>query len=133
MNVLEATITGIESSNHLSLVDLQVQGDPVAVVIVETEDTADYLKAGNRVAVTFKETEVALSRDPSVSISLRNRFSCTVVRINEGRILTAIDVDYKGTPIQSIMTTRSARELSLAPGDKVTALVKTNELSLIQR
>lgn len=133
MNVLEATITGIESSNHLSLVDLQVQGDPVTVVIVETEDTADYLKQGNRVAVTFKETEVALSAEPSVSISLRNRFSCTVVRISEGRILTAIDLDYKGTPLQSIMTTRSARELSLAPGDQVTALVKTNEVSLIQR
>lgn len=133
MNVLEATITRIESSNHLSLVDLQVQGDPVAVVIVETGDTADYLKAGNPVAVTFKETEVALSRDPSVSISLRNRFSCTVVRINEGRILTAIDLDYNGTPIQSIITTRSARELSLTPGERVTALVKTNEVSLIQR
>jgi len=133
MNVLEATITGIESSNHLSLVDLLVQGDPITVVIVETEDTADYLKPGNRVAVTFKETEVALSRESAVSISLRNRFSCTVVRISEGRILTAIDLDYRGTPLQSIMTTRSARELSLVPGNQVTALVKTNELSLIQR
>ena len=133
MNVLEATITGIESSNHLSLVDLQVQGDPVTVVIVETEDTADYLKQGNRVAVTFKETEVALSRESSVPISLRNRFACTVVGVSEGRILTAIDLDYKGTQIQSIMTTRSARELSLKPGDQVSALVKTNELSLIQR
>jgi molybdate transport system regulatory protein len=132
MNRLPGAITAIESNRHMSLVDVAVSGETFSATLLETPETAAYLRVGNPVTLLFKETEVALAKDLSGLISLRNRFVVTVQGIERGDILSAIKLDYAGHALTSIITTRAVARLQLAMGDKVEALVKANEIALME-
>ena len=132
MNRLQGKITAIQSSGHLSLVDVDVDGDSFTSIVVETAETAPYLAPGNAVLILFKETEVSLAKNLSGLISLRNRMLGVVRSIDQGALLSAVTLDYKGKSIVSVITTRSVQRLALKPGDTVEGLVKANELTLME-
>lgn len=132
MNKLKAAIINIESSEHISLVDLRVNGDIFSCVIIETPETADYLKIGNEVFILFKETEVSIGKNLSGEISLRNQIPGSIKHLERGGVLTKVILDYRGMEIGSVITTRSAEKLNLQVGDAVTGLVKANEVSIME-
>lgn len=132
MNKLRGRITAIESNDHVSLVDIEVSGDSFTATLLETPEDAPYLKVGNAVEVLFKETEVSLAKNLSGLISLRNRMQATVKLVRGGAILSEVVLDYRGQPVSSIVTTRSIRRLDIRPGDAIEALVKANEVSLME-
>lgn len=131
MNRLPATICGIETSRQISLVDLTVGEDLFSCVIIETPESASYLRIGNTVTLLFKETEVSIAKDWQGQISLRNRMAAEIRKIDGGGVLSRIVLDYQGKEIISIITTRSVRKLRLQTGDSVTAMVKANEVSIM--
>ena len=132
MNKLRGRITQIESNDHVSLVDVDVNGDSFTATLLETPDDASYLRVGNSVDVLFKETEVSLAKGLSGLISLRNRMPTTVKQVRSGVILSEVLLDYRGQTISSIITTRSISRLDIKPGDEVEALVKANEMTLME-
>ncbi len=132
MNKLKAKIVNIESSAHISLVDLEANGDLFSCVIIERPDTASYLRKGNPVHILFKETEVSIGKNLSGQISLRNRIQSTIKALNSGSVLTKLTLDYKGIEMGSIITTRSTQKLNLKVGDAVVGLVKANEISIME-
>ena len=132
MNKLRGRITRIESNNHISLVDVDVSGDSFTATLLETPEDAPYLKVGNAVDVLFKETEVSLAKGLSGLISLRNRINTTVKQVRSGVILSEVVLDYRGQAISSIITTRSIQRLDIKPGDGVEAMVKANEVTLME-
>ena len=131
MNKLTGKIVLVESSPHMSMVDIDVEGDVFSSIVLETPDTAPYLKQGGGVSLLFKETEVSLGKNLSGLISLRNRFKATIKRIERSDILTKVFLSYKNKEVVSVISSRSAQKLSLAQGDQVEWLVKTNEVSLL--
>ena len=62
MNKLQGKIINIESSEHISIVDIDVEGDLFSTVSIETPETADYLRIGKEVSMLFKETEVSIGK-----------------------------------------------------------------------
>lgn len=132
MNRLIATITAIESNDHLALVDVLAGQDTFTAMLLETPQSAPHLKVGNTVAVLFKETEVSLAKNLSGQISLRNRVRATVRQIRRGDILSEVVLDHAGQMLTSIITTRAVKRLELQEGDEVEALVKANEVSLVE-
>jgi molybdopterin-binding protein len=132
VNRLPGTITAIESNEHLSLVDVVAGQDRFTAMLMETPQNAPYLKVGNTVAILFKETEVSLAKNLSGEISLRNIIRGTVRQIRRGDILCEVLLDCNGTTLTSIITTRAIRRLELKEGDEVDALVKANEVSLME-
>lgn len=62
--------------------------------------------------------EVLLSREPQHS-SARNNFPGTVSEVATTGALAHVTVNVSGVPIVAVLTTRSADELSLAPGTEV--------------
>ena len=130
MNKLIGKVIFIESSPHMSMVDIDVDGDVFSSIVLETPASASYLKQDSRVTLLFKETEVSIGKNLSGLISLRNRFKGTVKRIEKSDILTKVFLNYKSKIIVSIISTRSAQKLGLVDGDEVEWLVKTNEVSL---
>ena len=132
MNRLRGAIVNVESSDHLSLVDVEVAGDLFTAILVGTPESVTWLKAGNIVAVLFKETEVSLAKNLSGQISLRNRIPGRIAAIRKGRLLSEVRLDYRGHPVVSVITTRSVERLELAPGDAVEGLVKANEITLLE-
>lgn len=132
MNRLPGTITAIESNDHLSLVDVLAGQDIFTAMLLETPQSAPHLKVGNAVAVLFKETEVSLAKGLSGKLSLRNRVRCIVRKIRRGDILSEVVLDCSGRALTSIITTRAVNRLELQEGDEVEALVKANEVSLVE-
>lgn len=132
MNRLNGRITNIESNGHVSLVDVEVNGDTFTAILLETPQSAPYLAVGKTVDVLFKETEVSLARELSGLLSLRNRIRGTVQQIRHGEILSEVVLDYCGKPLTSIITSRAVKRLGLQQGDEVEALIKANEVSLTE-
>ncbi|MBI1174019.1 MAG: tobe domain protein [Sideroxydans sp.] len=132
MNRLRGQITGIESNGHISLVDVAVGDDTFAAILLESPNSAPYLAVGNTVSVLFKETEVSLAKELAGLLSLRNRIRGTVRQIRHGAILSEVVLDYRGQPLTSIVTSRAVKRLELKEGDEVDALIKANEVSLME-
>lgn len=132
MNQLRGRIIAIESNDHVSLVDVEVSGDTFSAMLLETPESAPYLTIGNEVQVLFKETEVSLAKNLSGQISLRNRIKGRVRAVRSGLILSEVELDYRGQKLASIITTRSIKRLDIKQGDEVEALIKANEVSLME-
>ena len=71
----------------------------------------------------LRAEEVVLSREAHSS-SARNQFVGTISELATLGALTRVTVDVQGTPLVAALTTRSARELALAPGTSVVASFK---------
>jgi molybdopterin-binding protein len=66
-----------------------------------------------------------------VAINVRNQFRGKVKEIIEGPVVSEIDVvTPSGLVVTSVITTRSVKELNLAVGREVIALVKSTEVSI---
>ncbi len=130
MNKLTGQIVFIESSESMSMIDVNVDGDVFSAIVLETPKTAGYLKIGEIVVLLFKETEVSIAKNFSGMISLRNRIKSKIKQIETDVLLTKIVLEYGSAQIVSIISTRSAQKLELKIGDPVEWLLKTNEISL---
>lgn len=132
MNRLNGIIRAIAHNDTLSLVDVEAVGLVFSATLLETPMTAGYLRIGTKVTLLFKETEVSLARDLTGEISIRNRFGVTVTAIEPGAILSAVRLDCAGLALTSVITTRAVQRLNIRAGDRLEALVKANEMALME-
>jgi molybdopterin-binding protein len=63
-------------------------------------------------------------------ISARNQLEAEVVEVNLGDIMAHVVVRIGQSQVESVITRRSAEELALKKGDKVTAVIKSTEVML---
>jgi molybdate transport system regulatory protein len=131
MNRLSGHIDAIEAHGSVAVVDVAVaQYHFTATLLGSAEQLAGWT-IGQEVHLLFKETEVALAKNLSGQISMRNRLPGTVTALEIGQVLTRVVFDMQGMQISSVITSRSARGLQIAVGDLVEGLVKSNEISLL--
>lgn len=64
------------------------------------------------------------------AINVRNQFRGKVKAIIEGSVVSEVDVETPSGIVTSVITTRSVKDLGLAPGVEVIALVKSTEVSI---
>lgn len=133
MNVLTGRISDIQLCHDLSLVSIECSSLTLKSIIIETPDTAPYLKIGNQIDVVFKETELIISKKGEQLISLQNRFPSTIVKMNVGKLLSSISLRFEEYELNSIITTNAVKTLGLKEGMEVIAMVKTNEMMLAEK
>jgi len=63
-------------------------------------------------------------------ISARNQLQGKVLKVILGDIMAHVDVKIGKSQIESVITRRSAEELGLKKGDKVTVVIKSTEVML---
>lgn len=131
MNKLNATITGIETADYISMVNLDADGVTFCSIIIETPETASYLKVGNKVEIVFKETEVSIAKKDYSNISLSNKLPVKIIRIIKGKILSELIMDFYSNNISSIIPTHFVDREELKIGDKVYAMIKSNEIMIM--
>ena len=131
MNRITAIITNTQSSGSVTMVDLAVGDCQLSALMVEASELPAWLCKGNTVSVVFKETEVSIAKDFTGKISMRNQIECIIKSIERGQLMSIITMESKHFDVQSAITTRSVDQLQLEVGDRVTALIKANELSLM--
>lgn len=130
MNIINGIITNIESHEGMSLVKVRSYDVIFTAIVLDTPETSDYLKIENAVNVIFKETEVMISKDLTPNISVQNKLHCVIDSIQNGVILSQINLRYDQQIIKSIITRNACEQLDLKEKDTVLALIKTNEVSL---
>jgi molybdate transport system regulatory protein len=130
MNVLPGIIQEVRSEGHLSLVKIKVGDELFSSIVIDTAQTVPYLITGKAVDLLFKENEVVIAKSFSGQISMQNKFLCTIQSIEKGKLLSKLILNYYQYTITSLITTNAIEQLQCIVGDEVTAMVKTNEISL---
>jgi molybdopterin-binding protein len=132
MNKIQGIIKKVTSHDGISLVNIEVLDVLFGTVLLDTPQTCSYLEIGKKITVAFKETEVAIALPNMGDISMANQLKCKISSINNGKILSKIELTCKDKTITSIITANSSKRLNLKADDTVIALIKANEISLIE-
>ncbi|MCB0494610.1 MAG: TOBE domain-containing protein [Cyclobacteriaceae bacterium] len=130
MNSLKGKVETLNVYENLTLAKIRVGEVLVTSIVIETPETCPYLVVGKEVNVLFKENEVIIGKGDDLSISLQNRFKCTIKHIEKGILLSKLTLATQGTEIFSIITTNAVKQLELEEGMSVQAMIKTNEILL---
>ena len=131
MNKLSGNIVDIETSGNLSRVEVALSnGIKVSAVVIETPDTASYLKINNAIHVLFKETEVILSKDPEVPVSMANRIPGKISDLRVGDLFCEVSIQTPAGDIKAVINKLAWERWPLHSADQVIAMVKTNEIML---
>ena len=130
MNILKGYIESIKVNGDLSIVKVDVAGSIFSTIVIDTPQTASFLKVKNDVKIIFKETEVIIGVGDMSGISLRNKMVGTVVQIDADILLSKLTMKTEIGEISSIITSNAVKQLKIKLGMEVTAMVKTNEIIL---
>jgi molybdate transport system ATP-binding protein len=114
-NVLPAEVV----SRHSGLTRLRVGGSHI--------DCVDSGESGP-VLACIRAEDVALTREPHTS-SARNHLAGTIREITVEGALARIELDC-GFPLVALVTAQSAADMRLAPGDPISAVIKTTSVHL---
>ncbi|SHF16887.1 molybdate transport system ATP-binding protein [Kaistia soli DSM 19436] len=81
-------------------------------------------RLGTRVRVHIRARDIALAVGEPGRLSIRNRLAARVVAVSEQMSDVAVSLDVGGEPMLARVTRGAQRDLGLAPGLAVTALIK---------
>ena len=65
-----------------------------------------------------------------MKLSARNQLKGKVIAVNEGAVTTLVEIDVNGQRLVSSITVEAARELGIAEGMEITAIVKASDVIL---
>lgn len=131
MNVFSGHISDIKVSESLSMVSVRLSEHvELKAIIVETPETASYLKIENAVEVLFKETEVIISKEDTFSISIQNKVKVTIKDVTKGMLLSKLLLKSEIGDMIAILATEALDEMMLAENQEVIAMIKVNEIMI---
>jgi molybdate/tungstate transport system ATP-binding protein len=79
----------------------------------------------------LRPADLLVSRTSAPGPAPRNRLAATVLRVEHGSAVAQVHVDVSGTALAAAVTTATADELALKPGDRVEVSVKATAIHLI--
>ncbi|WP_432035716.1 TOBE domain-containing protein [Streptomyces cucumeris] len=131
-NQLPATVIAVTSGEAMATVQSRLDGGQVvtaAVTLGAVEELG--IAEGTRVTALAKATEVALATGEVSGLSIRNRLPGTVARLVLGAAMATVVITLDGGgELTAAITQDAVRDLGLVEGTRVTALIKSTELSL---
>ena len=129
MNIFDAEVKQINSVDNLNIVKFDFADITLSMMSLELNDS---VKVGTKVKLSTKPTHVAIAKDFSGEVSYSNQIPVTIIHVNNGELLSSIKMQIKDTVFESIITKESSKRMSLNVGDRVTAFIKANELSIME-
>ncbi|WP_457622434.1 hypothetical protein [Persephonella sp.] len=131
MNSVKGVISKIESDSFLSIITVKTDIGDFSVVLLETPETADYMRVGKNVNLLFKETEVEIFKNCSfLKESFLNMFDAQVESVENGKILSKILLRSGNNIFYSVIPKKSVDLLDLKQNDDINFLVRPNEITV---
>ncbi len=127
MSDLIATVLEILSCDNLHIVKFTCYTQTLSMMSL---DLSQDIKVGTKVKLIVKPTHIAIAKNFSGDVSYSNLFNSTITNIENGKLLSSIELKYFDTTLESIITLASSKRMDLKVGDSVTAFVKASELSI---
>lgn len=132
-NVFKGKVAAVHSGAVNDEVELSVEGGLSIVASITQVSTKKLgLKPGVEAIALIKASFVLLMNDAeNYLLSTRNQFAGTVSKVTPGAVNAEVLIDLpSGKSIASIVTMGSLANLGLAPGKKITAIVKASQVIL---
>ncbi|MDR3076243.1 MAG: TOBE domain-containing protein [Synergistaceae bacterium] len=122
-------ITGGAINDEIE-VALDGSGTRITAVITSASVKKLGLEPGRKVVVLIKAPWVILTEESGdVMFSARNQFPGTIVSVEDGAVNAEIALKLDGgESMTAIITEGSTKNLGLAPGSRVTALIKASHV-----
>jgi len=130
MNRIPATVRSIEAHEGVSIVTFAAEDRVLKMMALKIEGS---LVQGSRVILGAKASSVALAKPPLGELSIANRLHVTVERIIAGRLLCSLRLRFGDTALESVITLDSAKRMKIVEGEKLIALIKSSELSILEQ
>ncbi len=124
LNRLKGRIISIQSSQHLSLVNVEIGGDSLHFLLLEKLIET----VGSEVDLVFKESEVILSKEAIHSTA--NICKGLISKIEEGEVLTYVTLLHNGIEIAALVPTATFILMGCKTGDGVYWIISPSEISL---
>ncbi|WP_345988978.1 TOBE domain-containing protein [Sulfurimonas sp. HSL1-2] len=131
-NQIKGTVTEVIGGAVNSEVVMDVAGTPLKAIITKEAVTDMGLAAGSEVYAIIKASFVMIAKEKPGKISTRNVIETTVSDIIEGPVSCELKLAMGGTTLTAIITEEAAKDLGVAKGDTVYALVKASSIILAQ-
>lgn len=130
MNQVEARITKIDSVDNITIVSFDVGTQHMKMMALEIPAS---IAVGTRVILGAKATNIALAKTRQEEISISNQLEAVIEHIEMGALLCSVSFMFEDVSWESVITRDSALRMELKVGEKIVALVKSSELSMIER
>ena len=132
-NAFLGKVTGVKRGAVSAEVTLALSGGDTIVAIITNESVGNLgLSKGKEAYALVKASSVILGKDlHDARISARNVLCGTILKLTEGPVNEDVTVQLSGgNTLTSVITSESARKLSLAVGDHVCAVIKASSVIL---
>jgi len=126
MNILNAVLTSVTSSEHLSILTVSVGEDNFHLLLAEQ----CHESIGEPLKLAFKETEIILTK--TYTATTANIYRAVVTHISKGNVLSQISLNYHDTAINALVPTLRFDTLDIHEGDEVCWMVSPSEISLLR-
>lgn len=124
MNLIHAKIQNILSEQSLSITQLDFAGHTLKMMSLSLSE----LKSGDKVILSVKPTNVAIGKSFFGNVSYSNQFRAKIIKIDNGKLLSSIKLEFEKSIIESIITLDSAKKMDLKVDDEVTIFIKASDL-----
>lgn len=127
MSQIIAKVSQIQKEQNLHIVKFDFEGTALKMMSL---DLNDKIKIGTKVALNIKPTHMALARDFSGEVSYSNKIQAKVIKVDNGKLLSSIELQVHDVVLESVITSDSSKRMNIKMDDELTILVKASELSI---
>jgi len=130
LNKLQGAITAITTKDQFAMVSLVVKNQIFRAIVINVNAINPNLVIGQNVNILFKETDVTLSREIPVHISIDNQIPVIVDGIIMGDLLSKVRVSFQNIFVKTVVPAEFAASIKI--GMSLTMLIRSNELMLME-
>lgn len=128
MNKIKATVLDIQNSDILNIVSFKFGDFILSMMSLEVEN----VKKNSNVILSAKPSSVAIGKDFNGQLSYSNQLKGKITNVQNGELLSFVEVKVVDTIIQSVITKKSSKRLNLKPKDEVICIIKASDLSILE-
>ncbi|MEY9841997.1 molybdopterin-binding protein [Streptacidiphilus sp. EB103A] len=130
-NQIPGTVTSVTPGEVMATVRTRLTGGQDITAAITLEAVKELgLAEGTAVRTMVKSTEVSLATGPVTGLSIRNQIPGTVSEVATGGAMATVKIAVEGGEITAAITKDAVADLGLTVGTRVTALIKSTEVSL---
>ncbi|TDU04511.1 molybdate transport system regulatory protein [Streptomyces sp. 846.5] len=130
-NQIPGTVTSVTPGEVMATVRTRLTGGQDITAAITLEAVKELgLAEGTAVRTMVKSTEVSLATGPVTGLSIRNQIPGTVSDVATGGAMATVKIAVEGAELTAAITKDAVADLGLTVGTRVTALIKSTEVSL---
>ena len=129
MNYINAVVRERESLENINLVSFEAAGQSLKMISLALSDE---IKKETKVILGVKSTNIALAKNIQGDLSISNQLTIIITSLKLGKLLSSVKFEFAGELQESIITTASVERMNLQAGDKIIALIKSSDLSIVE-